>query len=208
MSKFLLLFLICFIKSLVVLSTKTCNEKCISKWEEEAECLRPIKESLTLECTSSDFVYFVRKFDNKNITSFLSFFDDNSNYSYIEGSYNKLVINKLRTIDSGSSSFQAIELTSDTNKRYCSFSIYVYDLKQKEGTLTFGPSLYKIESEEKIDIKIESYKQSLLNFTYKYEALPLDYLTVNGKRVEEANACKNKTNDWLNCFEKELLQNF
>ncbi len=71
--------------------------------------------------------------------------------------------------------------------------------------IKFGSSTYQIQSEMSIKFIIESYKEAL-NFTFKYEALPLDYLKVNDQRVT-SNKCSTQQSSWLNCFETDVLLN-
>ena len=73
------------------------------------------------------------------------------------------------------------------------------------GKLKFGQTTWEISSDQGISFQIESYKQTL-NFTYKYEALPLDYLIVNSEDIG-GKECKMKNSDWLNCFESDILLN-
>ncbi len=89
----------------------TCTDKCRANSTHVAECLRKARANLTLECTNYDIVNFVRNFDNRTIFGFnVQFFSDNFNYSIVEGSFNQILINNLRGVDSGKKSFQAFNL--------------------------------------------------------------------------------------------------
>ena len=200
----LLLVILALLVQLVAIKGQTqCGPRCISNSTHLAKCLKRAQDSVTLECAGYDYVNFIRRNDNKNISGFgVTFFSDNLNYSLVENSFNELIINKLRGIDSGTLSFQAIE---SRNRGSCNFSLYVYDKTNEYGLLKFGSTTYQISSEQSISFQIESFKQNL-NVTYKYEALPLDYLLVNGQQ-REIIPCRTKSTNYLNCFETDVYLN-
>jgi hypothetical protein len=81
--------------------------------------------------------------------------------------------------------------------------LFKIDLENNYGRLKFGQTTWLISSDQSISFQIESYKQTL-NFTYKYEALPLDYLIINDQNVG-GKECETKQSEWLNCFESDNL---
>jgi hypothetical protein len=104
-----------------------CEEKCVSDPAKEAVCLKKARTNLTLVCEQISVVNFNRNHDNKPISGYgVPFFSDNNSYSQINNTFNQLVINNLRGVDSGKNSFQGFDLFNQ--KKPCNYSIYIYGM--------------------------------------------------------------------------------
>lgn len=66
-----------------------------------------------------------------------------------------------------------------------------------EGSLNILNTTKPIDSPESFNLEIQSFSQPL-NFTYQFEALPLDYLTFNNMTLE-SELCES-SKPWLKCL--------
>jgi hypothetical protein len=110
----------------------------------------------------------------------------------------RLQIKSLRGVDVGRNMFSAVQL--QTNKT-CYFNIFSYDPTNYTASVTIDGYAYPLNGTRNITAVIDSFKvTTAYPITYRYAALPLDSLLVNGANAT-SQSCVSVTYPWLKCLE-------
>lgn len=190
----------CIVIILITINiAKACNKICEYKPNNlDQVCFSKARECLWLKCDQNNgkLMIWIRQSNNLNTTVFNASSGipaDLSNF-YETDSPIDLNITYVRSVDSGLDSF--LTFNSRTKDLICKFNILVYD-SSWNGSLTIQNETKLLNSSETFNIELKTFNKKV-NFTYQYEAMPLDYLTLNNTKLE-AEMCDG-TLPWLNCL--------
>lgn len=182
--------IICLIINIV----NACKNECeYDKNNMNQICYIKAQDCLLLKCTAMDDIpLWVRQSNGTNTTITVG---QQLTDIYFSKSSKQLNITYVRSIDSGLNSFLAFRLLDE--QLICKFNVFVYD-SNWNGSLTVHDQTKVINSTEAFNIELKTFTKRV-NFTYQYEAMPLDYLTVNNTKIIETESCE-ATLSWLNCL--------
>ncbi|CAF0857296.1 unnamed protein product [Brachionus calyciflorus] len=193
----MLKFFILAIIFVIIKLSNGCNNKCQYQSNNENKiCYGKAQECILLICNveSNKFPKWIRQSLEVNTTIVdISGGILNNITLYQPVNKNELNLTSLRAIDSGLNSF----LTFIDEKLECKFNIFGFDLDNWNGTLTIFDDSKQINSSENFNIELKTFSKKL-NFTYQYEALPLDHLTFN-ETILNSETCEGNF-PWLNCL--------
>lgn len=165
---------------MIINLTNACDQTCTYQADKPDKiCFGKAGECMLLKCDSIDNVpYWIRQYNNVNDTIWNASQGILSVYSpyYNSGDIKELLILGLRSIDTGMKSFIA------TNKNnLCVFNIFAASDKWN-GSLSIFDETRHINATDNFNVVLNTFSKRV-NFTYQFEALPLDYLTWNNTRL-------------------------
>lgn len=176
-----------------------CNNLCTyDKNNPQNICYVKARDCLILVCQEiSNLPIWIRQSNQTNETLV-----ENS-MLYFSNSYKtpdlfKLNISSVEAIDSGVESFFGLWKNGNSS---CKFNVFAYDLDNWNGTLSVSDQTKSINSTEKFNLELKTFNKDI-QLLYKYEALPLEYLTFNESRLRTTD-CQS-TIPWLTCLQAEF----
>lgn len=171
------------------------------------DIVKKIGESINLNL-NEPYVHWYKKPD---VDFGESFFEDDFHKIGKEPNqaFKSLTIKKANFTDAGLGVYRAIEIES---KNETDFNIFLYDMENHKTTLVYEDAVTDLETETlqggkkiKLEIELKSFdQQSQLDFKYRKEAMPLDALIVNEKKVKSIICNHEEDGLLVKCLEVNL----